>query len=120
MDRQKVIMVAKHMNEFAQFVYSSYVGNPQLILNRDKHFRLKLLIEEFNFTGIADELLRLNKHTGELRETKMLLERFQSALSHVADYVDQNHNDLFLFSGRTYTLKHDCELLKNLLTEHQP
>jgi hypothetical protein len=120
MQRQKVIMVAKHMNEFAEFVYSSYAGTPQLILNRDKHYRLKLLIEEFNFTGIAGELLRLNKHSGEHRETKILLERFQSALRHVADYVDQNHSDLFLFSGRTYTMKHDCELLKNLLTEREP
>ncbi|WP_053363048.1 hypothetical protein [Bacillus sp. FJAT-27251] len=114
LERQKTIMIASHMKEFAQFVHYSYTAKPHLMPNRDKHFRLKMLMEEFNFIGVANELLRLNQYVCEQRETKMLLDRFNYALRHIAEYISQNQEDLFLFSGRIYTLEHDIELFASL------
>jgi hypothetical protein len=117
LERLKAMMIAIHMKEFAEFVNYIYTAKPQLIPNRDKHFRLKMLIEEFTFLGVANELLRLNQYVCEQRETKMLLDRFNHGLRHVADYVRQNQEDLYLFSGQIYTLEHDIELFGILTGE---
>ncbi|KKK38528.1 hypothetical protein WQ57_07950 [Mesobacillus campisalis] len=114
LERLKAILTASHMKEFAEFVDYGYIAKPQLIPNREKHFRLKMLMEEFNFLGVANELLRLNQYVCEQRETKMLLDRFSHGLRHVAEYVSQNQEDLYLFSGRIYTLEHDIELFGTL------
>ncbi|MFS0635301.1 hypothetical protein AB1K84_05310 [Mesobacillus foraminis] len=104
-ERQKVNLLAKSIQGFVKFVNRSYTERFLSISNPEKLYRLKLIIEEYNFSGIGSELERVNRHVWDGRATGMLLERFKSALGIVAEYIENNENDLFIFTARIYTLK---------------
>ncbi|TCN27312.1 hypothetical protein [Mesobacillus foraminis] len=104
-ERQKVNLLAKSIQGFVKFVNRSYKGQFHHISNPEKLYRLKLIVEEYNFSGIGSELARVNKHVWDGRATGMLLDRFKSALGTVAEYIENNENDLFIFTARVYTIK---------------
>ncbi len=86
----------------------------------DKEYRLKLLLEEFNFRKLSAELRRLNQHGDEERETFILASRAGLACGHLEEYINNNLKELYMFVGRLYTLKHACSLFESESGENVP
>ncbi|MDQ0199808.1 hypothetical protein [Neobacillus ginsengisoli] len=105
-EMQKANMLVENINGFIKFVHKSHENSKNsFILNTDKVYQIKLLIEEFKFQIIADELMRINKFTWDEKYTYLLVDRFKKGLNIIDEYVENNYNDLFIFSARLYTLK---------------
>ncbi|MCM3584152.1 hypothetical protein M3182_00105 [Mesobacillus maritimus] len=108
LERQKAILLANNIKEFVNLVNKSHVYDQ--FMDPNKSYRLTLIVEEFRITTISDELLRINQHTYEERSSRILIDRFRTAFKQIAEYVGQNEDDLFLFTGRIDTLVHDLDL----------
>ena len=111
LERQKSILLATAIKEFVDLVISKENEPFSKNSNSDKLFRLKLIVEEYRLGTIAGELLRVNTHTWDEQATRILIDRFITAFKHIAEYVENNQNDLFMYSGRIYTLEHYCRLV---------
>ncbi|MFF2588009.1 hypothetical protein ACFVSS_08990 [Peribacillus butanolivorans] len=98
-------MLAKNINGFIKFVHKHHENKNNIFcLNTDKVYQLKLLVEEFKFQVLADELLRINRFTWDENYTHLLVDRFRFGMSIIEEYVENNYNDLFIFTARLYTL----------------
>ncbi|MGE7767260.1 hypothetical protein [Peribacillus sp. NPDC096540] len=98
-------MLAENINGFIQFVNKNHENkNNVFCLNTDKLYQLKLLVEEFKFQVLADELLRINRFTWDENYTHLLVDRFRNGMSIIDEYIENNYNDLFIFTARLYTL----------------
>lgn len=104
-DREKANLLAENIRGFIQFVRKSYQQNNSYLSDPDKLYRLKLLVDEFHFNIIADELTRINKFMYDQKYTALLVNRFRKALQIIGDYIDQNSNELFIFTARLHTLR---------------
>lgn len=102
---QKANMLAENINAFIKYVHKSYENKNSLILNRDKLYQIKLLIEEFKFQIIADELFRINKFSWDEKYTNLLVDQLKEGLNVIEEYVKNNNNELFILSSRIHTLK---------------
>ncbi|MFJ8258248.1 hypothetical protein ACIQ4Z_13350 [Peribacillus asahii] len=99
-------MLAENIDGFVKFVYKHYQNKKNsLILNRDKLYQVKLLVEEFKFQILADELLRINRFIWNEEYTYLLVNRFRKGLSIIEEYVENNYDDLFILTARLHTLK---------------
>ncbi|MCO0597789.1 hypothetical protein NGI46_09945 [Peribacillus butanolivorans] len=98
-------MLAKNINGFIKFVNKHYENKNNIFcLHTDKVYQLKLLVEEYKFQVLADELLRINRFTWDENYTYLLVDRFRKGMSIIEEYVENNYNDLFIFTARLYTL----------------
>jgi hypothetical protein len=107
-EMEKANMLAENIKSFVAFVHKHYQENNIYLSNPDKLYRLKLLIEEFQFHIIADELLRINKFIYDEQYTGILLNDFRKGIHTIGEYIDHNDNDLYIFSARLYTLRSIC------------
>jgi len=99
-------MLAENIDGFVKFVHKHYQNKKNsLILNRDKLYQVKLLVEEFKFQILADELLRINRFIWNEEYTYLLVNRFRKGLSIIDEYVENNYDDLFILTARLHTLK---------------
>lgn len=101
---QKANMLAGQINEFIKFVLKNYENKNSYRSNTDKLYQVKLLIDEFQFQIIADELWRINQYSWEEKYTHLLVERFKKGFTVIDEYVKNNYNDLYILSARLYTL----------------
>lgn len=99
-------MLAENIDGFVKFVqinnenrYKSYIENP------DKYYQLKLLVDEYKFQLLADELWRINQFVWNEKYTTILVNSFREGMTVIEEYVDRNYNDLFIFTPRLDTLK---------------
>ncbi|WP_338448771.1 hypothetical protein R4Z09_21505 [Niallia oryzisoli] len=104
-EREKANLLAENIKGFIQFVRKSYQQKNSYLSDPDKLYRLKLLIDEFHFQIIADELTRINKFVYDEKYTALLVNRFRKAIHMIGDYIEQNYNDLFIFTARLHTLR---------------
>ncbi|WP_342430735.1 hypothetical protein [Neobacillus sp. FSL H8-0543] len=98
---QKAIMLAENINGFIKFVHNKKTVS----LNSDKLYQVKLIMEDFKFQILADELLRINQFDWDEKYTLLLVDRFISGMNIIEEYVKNNYNDLFILSARIHTLK---------------
>ena len=113
-EMQKANLLAENIKEFIKFVYKNYENKAHTIVNMDKLYHVKLLVEEHRFQLLADELTRINKFSWDEKYTYYLVDRFETGLSIIDDYVHYYENDLFMISARVYTLKNLCGAFNNL------
>ncbi|MBM4762755.1 hypothetical protein [Bacillus sp. B15-48] len=111
LERQKVLLLATSLKNFVHFVHDRFHKKFESISNKEKLIRLKLLVEEYQFKTIANELLRLNKVSFDEHQTRLLIARFIDSFRHVVDFFEHNKSELFIFSGRIYTIDDYCHLL---------
>ena len=97
---QKAIMLAENINGFISFVHN----NKNVSLNSDKLYQIKLIMEDFKFQILADELLRINQFDWDEKYTLLLVDRFISGMNIIEEFVKNNYNDLFILSARIHTL----------------
>jgi hypothetical protein len=102
---EKANMLAKGMNEFIAFVYKHLKNKHSSLINLDKLYHIKLLIEEHKLQILADELKRINQFTWDEKYSYYLINQFNKALTIIDDYVAIYENDLYMLTGRLYTLK---------------
>ncbi|WP_071394104.1 hypothetical protein [Bacillus tuaregi] len=113
-DREKAKLLAVNIEGFSLFVRKSYQNNNSYLSNPEKLYRLKSLVDEFQFQIIADELSRINRFIYDEKYTRLLVNRFRKALHIIGDYIDQNSQDLFIFTARLYTLRSICRSFTNI------
>lgn len=105
-EMQKANMLAEDLNAFINLVHRSYENSKYTsINNKDKIFQIKLLIEEFRFQVLVDELIRINRFDWDEKYTYLLIDNCIKGLSIIDEYVENNFNELYLFTAKLYTLK---------------
>lgn len=104
-EREKANMLAENLKGFINYVQKSHEAYNIYLSNQEKLYRLKLLVEEFQFQILAEELLRINRFFYDEKTTSILVERIRKALHIIGEYVENNYNDLFIFTPRLYTLQ---------------
>jgi|SRR5579875_1470487 len=102
---QKANMLAKNINSFIKYVRHSYENRSSFYTNHDKLYQIKLLIEEYKFQIIADELYRINQFSWDEKYTYILVEQFKQGLNIIDEYVKNNYTELFMLTARLHTLK---------------
>ncbi|ESU33323.1 hypothetical protein G3A_06940 [Bacillus sp. 17376] len=104
-EMQKANLLAENMKGFADFVQKSYNSKSGLILDHDKLYQVKMWIEEYHFSQLAEELARINMFEWDEKYTFLLIERFWKGLRIIDDFVEYHHTDLFILTARIHTLK---------------
>jgi hypothetical protein len=105
LEMQKANMLAENINDFIKYVQKSHKNKNPLRFNPDKVFQIKLFTDEFKFQILADELLRINQYDWDGKYTHYLVDQFNKGIDIIEEYVQNNYDDLFLFTARLYTLK---------------
>ena len=98
-------MLAENMKDFIQYVQIQYQLNNSYLSKPDKLYRLKLLLQEFQFRIIADELLRINRFIFDEKYTAILVNSFRKGIQIIGEFIENNYNDLYIFTPRLYTLR---------------
>ena len=104
-EKEKADMLAENMKSFIKYVQLNVQRNNIHLSNPDKLYRLKLLLHEFQFRIIADELLRINRFIFDEKYTAILVNRFRKGIQIIGEFIDNNYNDLYIFTPRLYTLR---------------
>ena len=104
-EREKAVMLAENIKGFIQYVQIQYQLNNSHLSKPDKLYRLKLLLQEFQFRIIADELLRINRFIFDEKYTSILVNRFRQGIQIIGEFIENNYNDLYIFTPRLYTLR---------------
>ncbi|WP_285767225.1 hypothetical protein [Peribacillus sp. SI8-4] len=98
-------MLADQLKGFIEFVQKHHRDKNNIFcLHRDKLLQLKLLVEEFRFQVLADELKRINRFTWDENYTLLLIDRFRKGYIIIDEYVGNHYEDLFIFTARLHTL----------------
>ena len=105
-EMQKANLLADNINQFMKFVMDAYENKRSSILNPDKLYQIKLLMEEFKFRIIADELHRINQYSWDEKYTTILVNQFREGISIIDEYVKNHYHELFMLTGRLHTLNH--------------
>jgi hypothetical protein len=102
-EMQKANLLAENINSFIKFVQKNH--ETKFSLNTDKLYQIKLLIEEFRFQILADELLRINQFSWDEKYTHYLVDSFRKGIDIIDEYLKNNYDDLYIFTARLSTLK---------------
>lgn len=108
-EMEKAILLGENIKDFVEYVQKSYQEKNQHLSNLDKLFRLKLIVEEYKLHIISSELLRINRFEYDEKYTKLLVNDFRKAIDIIGEYIDQNQDDLFIFTARLYALRFTME-----------
>ncbi|PLR94853.1 hypothetical protein [Bacillus sp. T33-2] len=101
---QKANLLANNIRDFIGF--ANLPDNQHITCsNSDKLRQLRLLIAEFKFQSLAEELIRINTFTWDGKYTNFLVDRLKQGINVIDEYVERNYDDLFIFTGRLHTLK---------------
>lgn len=104
-EMQRAIMLAEQINGFIKFVHKTHDHKNSYRANPDKVYQIKLLIKEYKFQILADELHRINQFDWEEKYTYYLVDSFNKGIRIIDEYVKNNYEDLFLLTARLHTLK---------------
>lgn len=105
-EMQKANMLAESINGFIKFIHKSHENSKNnFIKNTDKIYQIKLLIEEFKFQVLANELIRINRFSWDEKYTYLLVDKFEKGINIISEFIERNDHELYLFTARVYTLK---------------
>lgn len=104
-EMQKANLLAENINGLITYVQKSHINKNSNRFTPDKLFQIKLLIEEYKFQILADELIRINKFDWDEKYTYYLVDQFKEGLKIIEEYVKNSFDELFLLTSRLYTLK---------------
>lgn len=109
--REKALLLGETLQTFYQYVYNHY-EKKKISFDVDKIFRLKCLLDEFQFDLLGKEISRINTFMWMEQETAPLLIRVKKYIKIMEEYVENNKADLFLFSPRIMFIKNLVEWLE--------
>ncbi|TYS16591.1 hypothetical protein FZC78_11395 [Rossellomorea vietnamensis] len=97
-------LLALNLQGFLDLVNRTYRQHSFIVLNQDILYRLNLLVEEFRLQVLTDELIRLTKYEDEEKQTLVNIEKVHEKIIIIEEFIEHNYDDLFLFSGRVYSI----------------
>lgn len=115
-EMQKAIMLAENIHSFIKLVHKYHHHKNSFRLNPDKLYQIKLIIEDFKFQILADELIRINKYDWNEKYTYHLVDQFNQGINIIAEYLKNNYVELFLLSGRVHILMSQSSSIRKLET----
>lgn len=107
-EMEKANLLARNILTFIKFVQTCHDKKNSSYTNTDKVYQIKLIIIEYKFRILAEELLRINRFTWDEKYTHYLVDQLQKGINVIDEYVQHNYHDLFIFTARLYTLKNLC------------
>ncbi|GHH98952.1 hypothetical protein [Neobacillus kokaensis] len=113
-EMQKANLLAENIDAFIKFVHKRHENKNSLCSNPDKVYQIKLIMEDFKFQIIADELRRINQFDWDPKYTHYLVDQFLEGFRIIEEFVKNNYSDLFIFIGRIYTLDELCHPFKRM------
>ncbi len=111
---EKAKLLAENIRGFNDYVHKSYQEKNVHLSDPEKLFRLKLLVEEYKLHIIADELWRINRFTWDEKVTYLLVHRFKKAITIISEYIENNYEDLFIFTPRLNILESICDSFRKI------
>ncbi|MGG3466874.1 hypothetical protein ABES02_04950 [Neobacillus pocheonensis] len=103
-EMQKANLLAENIKDLIKFIYKSHQNQNSFRFNPDKLYQIKLIMEDFKFQIVADELVRINQFDWNKKYTHFLVDQFQEGLTIIDEFVKNNYNDLYLLTARLHTL----------------
>jgi hypothetical protein len=103
MERAKLLTM--NLQGFIDLLNRTYEHHSYMVLNQDVLYRLKLLVEEYRFQLLADELKRLTQYEGEEKQTLMNIKKVNEKIGIIDEFIQSNYDDLFIFSGRVHSIR---------------
>ena len=104
-EMEKAKILAESIDGFVKYVQKSDHEKNHHLSNLEKLFRLKLIVEEYKLHIIASELFRINRFEYDEKYTNFLIDNFRKVIDIIGEYIDQNQDDLFIFTARLYVLR---------------
>ncbi|KAB2336316.1 hypothetical protein F7731_12575 [Cytobacillus depressus] len=108
-EMQKANMLADNIIALLKFVQKNYEVKNSFYSNPDKWYQIKLLMEEYKFKILAEELKRINRFIWDEKYTHYLVKQFRKGKSVIDEYVKNNYDDLFILTAKLYTLEKLCQ-----------
>jgi hypothetical protein len=102
---RKANLLAENLQGLIDLVNKTYHHHTYFVPNQDVLYRLHALVGEFRFQILADELLRLNKYSWDEKQTVDIIEKLDKKIAIIDEFIRNNYNDLFLFSGRVHSIR---------------
>ncbi|MGM0845715.1 MAG: hypothetical protein ACQEUT_12115 [Bacillota bacterium] len=106
-------MIAENLQGFLDLVNRTYDHHSYYVLHQDTLYRLKLLVEEFRLKTFAEELFRLTKYETEEKQILMNIEKVHEKMIILEEFIENNQNDLFIFTGRVHSILSIIDTLNN-------
>lgn len=103
---EKANLLADNILLFVNLINKTYQKNKKSNL----HFQLMLMVEDYKFQSLANEMKRVNQLTAEVEYTFLLVERFKKGLPVIQEFIERNYDELYLFTAKIHTLKNLCKL----------
>lgn len=97
-------LLALNLQGLLDLVERTFQKNSFIVLNQDILYRLKMLVEEYRLQALTDELVRLTKYEDEEKQTLVNIDKVHEKMIIIEEFIEHNYDDLFLFSGRVYSI----------------
>jgi hypothetical protein len=107
-EMQKSLMLSENVYGFISYIKKSFEEKNSNRFHPDKLLQVKLLVEEYKFKQLADELHRINQFEWDGKYSYILINEIESGLRVITEYVQNNYEDLFFLTARIYTLNQLC------------
>jgi hypothetical protein len=104
-EMQKALMLAEKIHDFINYVQKYHDTKNSSLFQKDKLYQIKLLINEYKFRLLADELHRINQYEWDEKYSFLLVDSFIKGFDVIEEYVNNYSDDLFLLKARLYTLR---------------
>ena len=104
-------LLADQVDNFIEFV-KVQEKKKSLILNQEKWYQVRLLVEEFRFPLVAEELHRINTFSWNESYTILLVNDILNGTAVIEEFAERNYDDLFLVTAKLHNIKELCRLLK--------
>lgn len=111
---QKANLLAENIDSFIQFVHKYHQHKNSFRFHPDKLYQIKLIVEDFKFQILADELKRINQFDWDEKYTYYLVEQFNQGITIINEYLKNNYDDLFLLSARVHILMGQISFIRKL------
>ena len=108
---QMANLLADHVDSLIDFVKNTE-KKKSLIVNQDKWHQVRLFIEEFRFSIVADELHRINTFSWNESYTILLVKDVQKGMAVIEEFTERNCESLFLLTAKIYTIKQLCSVFE--------
>ncbi|ALC92822.1 hypothetical protein AM500_14535 [Bacillus sp. FJAT-18017] len=99
---RRAILLSENIEAFVKYIIKHQEGN--IVPEKSMAFQLKLFVEEYKFSVIASELKRINQFDWDENYSLYLIDLLRKGLAPIAEYIERNYSELFLFSAKLHTL----------------
>ena len=108
---QMATLLADHVDSLIDFVRKTE-KKKSLTVKQDKWHQVRLFLEEFRFSLVADELHRINTFSWNESYTILLVNDIQKGMAVIEEFAERNYDSLFLLTAKIHTIKQLCRVFE--------